>query len=209
LRRGPSWLHRGALLINRAGRNLERGFEMEELSLHLLDLVENALRAEAGLIKIGIYEEPEQDLLSLLVEDDGRGMEPGMAAAASNPFFTTRTTRRVGLGLSLLQANAQACEGDLTLESRLGEGTRVKAWFTLSHIDRQPLGGWPATITGLILTQQGVEFFYSHRVGDDEFELDTRELRRELGRDALADPAVTAMLREQVQEALAKMGSRA
>jgi hypothetical protein len=182
---------------------------MEELSLHLLDLIENALRAKAGLIKIEIHEDPEKDLLSLVVEDDGKGMEPDMAAMASNPFFTTRTTRRVGLGLSLLKANAQLCGGDLTVESRLGEGTRVKAWFTLSHIDRQPLGGWPDTITGLILTQQGVDFVYSHRIGDDEFELDTRELRRELGQGALADPAVTAMLRKEVQQAMDKMGSQA
>lgn len=182
---------------------------MEELSLHLLDLIENALRAEAGLIKIGIHEDPEKDLLSLVVEDDGRGMEPDIAAMASNPFYTTRTTRKVGLGLSLLKANAQLCGGDLTVESRLGKGTKVKAWCSLSHIDRQPLGDWPATITGLILTQQGVDFVYSHKIGDDEFELDTRELRRELGSDALADPAVTAMLRKDLQEAMENMGSRA
>ncbi len=182
---------------------------MEELSLHLLDLVENAIRAEADLVKIEISEEPAQDMLSLVVEDNGRGMEPGLAAKASDPFYTTRTTRRVGLGLSLLRANAQLCDGDLTVDSRLGEGTRVKVWFTLSHIDRQPLGDWPATIAGLILTQQEVDFTYSHRVGDDEFELDTRELRQELGRDALADPAVTAMLRQQMIEALDQLGSRA
>jgi hypothetical protein len=182
---------------------------MEELSLHLLDLVENALKAEASLIKIDIHEDPVKDLLSLVVEDDGKGMAPDMAAMASDPFFTTRTTRKVGLGLSLLKANAQACGGDLTVESRVGKGTRVKAWFTLSHIDRQPLGDWPATITGLILTQQGVDFICAHRVGDDEFELDTRELRRELGPEALANPAVTAMLRKEVRQAMDKMESRA
>lgn len=182
---------------------------MEELSLHLLDLVENAIRAGADVIKIKIDEEPGQNMLCMLVEDNGKGMEPELAAQASDPFCTTRTTRRVGLGLSLLKANAQLCDGDLTVESKSGQGTRVKAWFSLNHIDRQPLGDWPATMAGLILTQQEVEFVYSHKVGDEEFELDTRELRRELGQDALADPAVTAMLREQIKQALAAMGSRA
>ena len=194
---------------------------MEELSLHLLDLVENAIRAQADVIKIKIHEEPGQDMLCMLVEANGNGMEPELAAQASDPFCTTRTTRRVGLGLSLLKANAQLCDGDLTVESKPGQGTRVKAWFSLNHIDRQPLGDWPATIAGLILTQREVEFVYSHKVGDEEFELDTRELRQEMrqelrqglgrepGQDALADPAVTAMLREQMKQALAAMGSRA
>ena len=182
---------------------------MEELSLHLLDLVENGIRAGADLIKVEIVEEPEKDMLCMAVEDNGRGMEPELAAKASDPFYTTRTTRRVGLGLSLLKANAGLCGGDLVLQSKPGQGTRVKVWFTLSHIDRQPLGDWPATIAGLALTQQEVDFVYYHKVGDEEFELDTRELRQEMGRDALADPAVTAMLREQMKEALAHMGSRA
>jgi anti-sigma regulatory factor (Ser/Thr protein kinase) len=182
---------------------------MEELSLHLLDLVENAIRADADFIKLDITEEPDKDVLFMKVEDNGKGMEPELAAKASDPFYTTRTTRRVGLGLSLLKANAQACDGDLTLESEPSKGTKVKVWFTLSHLDRQPLGDWPATIAGLILTQQEVDFIYTHRIGDEEFELDTRELREELGKDALADPAVIAMLREQMIEALAGMGSRA
>lgn len=182
---------------------------MEDLSLHLLDLVENATRAGADLIKIKIIEEPGKDLLSLVVEDNGRGMEPEFAQKASDPFCTTRTTRRVGLGLSLLKANAELCGGGLALQSEPGKGTKVKVWFSLRHIDRQPLGDWPATIAGLILTQQEAEFVYSHQVGEEEFELDTRELREELGNRALADPAVCAMLREQMKEALTDMGSSA
>lgn len=182
---------------------------MEELSLHLLDLVENAVRAGADVIKIKIDEEPEQDMLCMLVEDNGKGMEPELAAQASDPFCTTRSTRRVGLGLSLLQANAESCDGGLSLKSKPGQGTRVRVWFNLSHIDRQPLGDWPATMAGLILTQQEVNFVYSHKVGDEEFELDTRELRQELGKGALADPAACALLREQMREALAQMNSRA
>lgn len=174
-----------------------------------MDLVENATRAGADVILIEIIEEPDKDQLSFVVEDNGSGMEPELAQIASDPFCTTRTTRRVGLGLSLLKANAELCGGGLNLQSAPGQGTRVEVRFTLSHIDRQPLGDWQSTIAGLILTQPEVDFVYSHKVGHEEFELDTRELRRELGKEALTDPAVTAMLREQMKKALVEMGSRA
>jgi hypothetical protein len=180
---------------------------VDELSLHLLDLVENSLSAGAGLVVVEIEEDRENDLLTLEVIDDGAGMDPAMAARADDPFVTTRTTRRVGLGLSLLRANALNCEGDLKLESRPGRGTRVKAWFRLSHIDRQPLGDWPSTLMGLVLTRPGVEFVYRHRAGGDEFELDTRLLREELGDGALEDPGVIRLLGEQVAQALKQMGS--
>lgn len=182
---------------------------MEELSLHILDLVENSLAAGAKLVRVEIAEDVQKDTLTVKVTDDGHGMSPDMAAKAVDPFVTTRTTRRVGLGLSLLKANARACQGGLKLTSAPGGGTKVDAWFRLSHIDRQPLGDWPRTLTGLILTQPGVDFFYLHKVGDDEFELDTRELREELGNDALEDPRVLKLIQGQVSKALGQLGSTA
>jgi len=182
---------------------------MEELSLHILDLVENSLTAGAKLIKVEIEEDHQKDLLTLKVDDDGRGMSPEMAAKAADPFVTTRTTRRVGLGLSLLKANARACEGDLALSSIQGRSTTVEARLKLSHLDRQPLGDWPRTLTGLILTHPEVDFFYRHRVGGDEFELDTRELKNELGKEALRDPQALKLIQGQVAAALLQLGSAA
>jgi hypothetical protein len=97
--------------------------------------------------------------------------------------------------------------GDLTVESAPGQGTTVTVWFSLTHLDRPPPGDWPGTLFGLILTRQGVDFYYRHKVGEDEIELDTRELKAELGQEALGNPSVIALLREQTREALAQMES--
>jgi sensor histidine kinase YesM len=180
---------------------------VEEISLHLMDIVENSLMAGASLISVDIEENPAADLMAVTIVDDGRGMAPEFLAKVTDPFVTTRDTRRVGLGLSLMQANARAWGGDLTVQSAPGQGTTVKIWFSLTHLDRPPLGNWPATLFGLILTRQGVDFVYRHKVAEDEIELDTRELKAELGEGALADPAVIALLREQTREALAQMES--
>ncbi len=180
---------------------------MEDISLHLMDIVENSLMAGAGLIGVEIEEDLAADQMRITVSDNGRGMEPEFLAQVTDPFVTTRDTRRVGLGLSLMLANACNWGGGLVVESNPGQGTTVRVWFQLSHLDRPPLGDWPATLFGLILTREGVEFRYRHQVGEDEFELDTRELRQELGPKALADPSVIALLRRQTREALSQMGS--
>jgi len=180
-----------------------------ELSLHILDIVENSLAAGAKLVTIEISEESERDRLSVTISDDGQGMDPAAAARATDPFVTSRTTRRVGLGLSLWQTHVRAWGGDLALESRPGQGTTVRAWFRLSHIDRQPLGDWPRTLAGLIMTRPEVDFLYRHRVDGDEFELDTRQIKAELGLDNLASPQVASFLTEQIAQALRVLGSTA
>jgi hypothetical protein len=179
---------------------------MEDLSLHILDIVENSLMAGASLVSVAIEEDPQGDIMAICVIDDGRGMDPAFLARVTDPFVTTRTTRRVGLGLSLLKANARSWGGDLEVRSQVGQGTTVRVWFQRCHIDRPPLGDWPRTLFGLILTRQEVDFCYSHRLGEQEFELDTRELKEELGPEALADPQVMALLRGQVEDFLEQMG---
>lgn len=181
---------------------------MLELSLHLMDLIENSLMAGAGLVGVAIDEDPAPiDRMRLTIADDGSGMSPEFLAKVTDPFVTTRTTRRIGLGLGLMQANARAWEGDLTVESEAGVGTVVRIWFRRSHIDRPPLGAWAATLIGLIMTRPEADFCYRHRVGEDEFDLSTAELKLELGVDALTDPEVVAFLREQVNQALTALGS--
>lgn len=182
---------------------------MQELSLHILDVVENSLAAGAKLITIEITEDPKRDLMTVVISDDGHGMSPSDASRATDPFVTSRTTRRVGLGLSLWQAHARAWDGDLELSSKPGLGTRVKTWFSLSHIDRQPLGDWPSTLTGLIMTRHGVDFLYRHRVGEDDFELDTREIKAELGVETLTDSHLSAFLKKEIAQALSALGSTA
>ncbi|MBI4798950.1 MAG: ATP-binding protein [Desulfarculus sp.] len=179
---------------------------MEDLSLHILDIVENSLMAGARLVEVAMEEDPASDSMAITVSDDGQGMEPQFLARATDPFVTTRTTRRVGLGLSLFKANAANWGGGLEVRSQPGQGTTVRVWFQRGHLDRPPLGDWPRTLCGLILTRQEVDFRYLHRVGEQEFELDTRELREELGPEALADPQVMALVRQQIGEALVQIG---
>ncbi|MBP1599784.1 MAG: putative metal-dependent phosphoesterase, family, partial [Acidobacteria bacterium] len=114
------------------------GRPMEDLSLHILDIAQNSIEAGATEVEIDLTESPKEDHLEIEVRDNGRGMDPETAARATDPFFTSRTTRRVGLGLPLLAEAARAAGGSLTLESRPGKGSRVRAVFRHGHIDRAP-----------------------------------------------------------------------
>ena len=170
---------------------------MEDLSLHILDIVENATAAEASLIFIGVVEDLGKDLLRITVKDNGRGMDPDMLEKVRDPFITTRTTRKVGLGLSLLEQSAQECGGELVIHSKPGEGTEVTATFQRSHIDRKPMGDMGATLVALIAGNPHVDFLYTSDLEGEEVELDTRVIRAELdGLMSMNDPAVLKMIQE-------------
>lgn len=146
---------------------------MEDLSLHILDIVENSVTARAKRIEIKINEEIEKDLLELEIIDDGQGMNEEVVKKVIDPFFTTRTTRRVGLGLPLLAQAARESGGNIEIDSAPGKGTRVKASFGYSHIDRKPLGDIYQTLKVLILGNPEVDFLFIHKKGDEEYCLDT------------------------------------
>lgn len=175
---------------------------MKELSLHILDIVQNSLSAGASLVDIEIDEQPQNgDYLKIVIIDNGRGMEKEKVAKVLDPFFTTRTTRKVGLGLPLFQQNATHCDGSFEIESNLGSGTTVRAKFKHSHWDRPPLGDMSATLLTLIVLNPDVDFHYIHRLEGNHFELDTRDVRRELGDEIpLNNPVVVDFLREFIGE---------
>ena len=175
---------------------------MRELSLHLLDIAENGIRAGADRVAIRVEESSAGDRLTLCVEDNGSGMPEDKIARIDDPFVTTRTTRRVGLGLSLLAAASRRCEGDIRVESIRGKGTRITAAFRRSHIDRAPLGDVVATMEALVLGNPHIDFCYTHRVDGEEFVLDTRDLKTELGDLSLSDPAVVRYLSSVMRRAL-------
>ena len=154
---------------------------MEDLSLHLLDIMENSLNAQAGRIEVRIAEDSQADLLTLEIEDDGKGMDAETLQNAANPFFTTRTTRRYGLGLSMLSESAKATGGEMTVDSTPGKGTRVKATFRPSHIDMRPLGDIPQTLITMIAGHPEIELRYDHTVAENTFSFDTAEITGELG----------------------------
>jgi len=151
---------------------------VKDLSLHILDVVENSLLAEAKRIEISIVEDMENDVLTIQIEDDGKGMPPEMLCQASGPFFTTKPGRRFGLGLALFAQAAREAEGNMEVSSTPGAGTKIKATFRHGHPDRKPLGDIAATVETLVVGSPGVHFLYEHRRGADVARLDTRELRQ-------------------------------
>lgn len=173
---------------------------MRELSLHVLDVMENAVEAGASRIKIRIDEDTEADCMCIEVADNGRGMTQEMVKAVLGPFVTTRTTRHVGLGLPLLAAAAHRCGGDLAIESELGKGTQVRATFRHSHVDRAPLGDMPTALMAILLARQAVDLNYAHSVDGEEFQFDTAEIRQELGDVPLTHPKVREWLYAMLQE---------
>jgi sensor histidine kinase YesM len=178
---------------------------MRELSLHILDLVENASAACARRVDIRVEESRAADRLTLSVEDDGNGMPAEKIRRLEDPFVTSRTTRRVGLGLSLLGAAARRCGGGVSVEAGPGRGTRVTADFRLGHIDRAPLGDIAATLGTAILGNPHIDFGYTHRVDDKSFSFDTRQLRTGMPEAARDDPGVVHRLTTVIRRALAAL----
>ncbi len=142
----------------------------------MLDIAENAIRAGASLVEIKIKNDPEKDLLCMVVRDNGRGMDKELLEAIDDPFVTTRTERPVGLGLPLLKQSAQETGGDLVVKSEPGKGTEVKATFKPGHIDMKPLGDMASTVLTLVVGNPQVDFVYESDLDGKEVRLDTREL---------------------------------
>jgi signal transduction histidine kinase len=183
------------------------GRPMEDLALHILDIVQNSVAAGASVVEIVVAEDPARDSLSIEVRDNGGGMDAQTARRALDPFFTTRRTRAVGLGLPLLAAAARATGGELELDSSPGRGTRVRATLGYRHPDRQPLGDLETTLLVLFAGHAELELRFRHAVAEHGYELDSRALGEELGA-ALASPPGLARLRELIREGEAELRRR-
>ncbi len=172
---------------------------LRELSLHILDIAENSLNAGASLVTIDVIEDVRADRLTIRVADDGRGMDAELTARVADPFVTSRTTRKVGLGLPFLKQAAEMCGGALTIDSTPGVGTTVTATFQHSHIDRMPLGDLPGTILSLIVGYPQADFVFRQEIGERRLAIDTRPIKAELGEIALSEPEVIAYLRQALK----------
>lgn len=173
---------------------------LRELSLHVADLVENSIAAGASLITIEVIEDRQSDRLTLRVIDDGRGMDADWAARAADPFATTRTMRRVGLGLPFLKQAAELCNGGLTIDSELGVGTTVTATMQSAHIDRMPMGDLSGTILTLVVGYPACDFVFHHIVDGHTFEFETRSIKAHLGGVSLSEPQVITFLKKALKE---------
>ncbi|MFQ6083232.1 MAG: ATP-binding protein [Candidatus Aminicenantia bacterium] len=150
---------------------------MEDLSLHILDIVENSIRAGAKNIEIKIVEDEKKDFLVIEIKDDGQGMNKEMLNKVLDPFITTKSGRQIGLGLPFLAQAAKLANGDFFIDSKPGKGTVVRASFQHSNIDRQPLGDIKATLATLIISNPNVDFVFRYRKNKSDYFLNTKELK--------------------------------
>lgn len=173
---------------------------MKELSLHIMDILQNSTAAGATLIELKVNEQPKEDILEFSIKDNGCGMDEEMVKRVIDPFTTGRTTRRVGLGIPLLKLACENTGGGIAIESQKGVGTTVTARFGYSHIDREPLGDMAQTVLQIITSYEETDFVYSHTVGEKNFSLDTRELKKILNGVSFKTPEVTLWIMEYLQE---------
>lgn len=172
---------------------------MKDLSLHILDIVQNSIRAKAKLIGIKIDELPEEDQLIITITDDGKGMSGELLKQAIDPFYTSRTTRKVGLGLSLFKQNAEQTGGSLHMESVPGKGTKVTAIFGFKHFDRPIMGDLVGCLLILICSPGHIDYVFQHKTPSGEYILDTREIREALEDVPIDHPDVRTFLKEMIE----------
>jgi hypothetical protein len=177
---------------------------MRELSLHLLDIAENSVAAGALNIIIRVHEDLAADRMFLSVRDDGKGMDAETAARIVDPFVTSRTTRKVGLGLPLLKEAAEFCNGSLRIDSTPGKGTLVEVAFQHSHIDRMPLGDLASTFITLLVSSPEIHWIFEYQVNLECFALDDAPIKQELVGIPLTDPLVLGYLREMINQGVAR-----
>lgn len=178
---------------------------MNELSLYILDLVQNSIEAGATFVKIEVIEDLEKDIFSILIEDNGRGIPKEVIDKVADPFYTTRKTRKVGLGLALASQLAKDCNGKFSIDSSKS-GTKIKIELQHSHIDRPPLGNIVDTLLSLICGAPDINFIYIHKIGKKEFVFDTSKLKNILGEGIpLNLPSVQMFIKEKLSKGLSNL----
>ncbi len=175
---------------------------MEDISLHILDIAENSIAAGSTLIRISLMEDRKEDVFRVEISDNGKGIPDGLVAEVLNPFYTTRTTRKIGLGLSLLAQSARETGGTISIKSAEGAGTVVTAEFRPSHIDMKPLGNVAETLVVLIAGNPLTDFIFSFITDGDTFSFDTRQMKKVLEEVPINSPDVLAEIRKEIKQAL-------
>lgn len=186
---------------------------MQELSLNILDVAQNSVAAGATLVELDVtYRYGVKELLVITIADNGRGMSPQVVDQVTDPFYTTRTTRPVGLGIPLFKMAAELTGGDFSIRSKEGEGTQITAVFHVGHIDAAPLGDLCATYLSLVQTSPSVDFVLSYALECDgrpevnrKFTADTRQFKEILGEVEICTPPVLLFLKEYLSEQMAQI----
>jgi anti-sigma regulatory factor (Ser/Thr protein kinase) len=178
---------------------------MRELSLNVMDVVQNSLSAGAALTEILVEENRADCALTITIKDNGRGMTAEQVEKVTDPFYTTRTTRKVGLGVPFFKMSSEMTGGSFSITSQPGVGTEVIARYRTDHIDMTPLGDMKETILLLVIGNPEVDFLYRHTLDGESFALDTRELREILGDVPFSEPDITQWIREYLAEGEAEI----
>lgn len=173
---------------------------LTEISLNVIDIVRNSIRAGASRIRIEISIDKTKNELRLLVADNGSGMSEEQLRKVTDPFFTSRSSRNVGLGIPFLKQAAECTGGTFAIKSEPGIGTEVLASFNQKHIDCMPLGDINESIYSLIITSNEIDYVYTYSVDDRSFTLDTAEMRRTLGGIPMQNPEVSSFIRSYLKE---------
>lgn len=173
---------------------------MRELSLNILDIAENSVKAKATKVIIDII--ASADILTIRVTDNGKGMSPEFLKSCTDPFVTTRTTRKVGLGLPLLKMLAESAGGDFKVESELGKGTKVEATFRIRHVDRNPLGDIASTVVTLVSQAPECDFVLNYEIEGQGYTFDTASIKEQLDGIGINEPEILVFLGEMIKENL-------
>jgi hypothetical protein len=177
---------------------------MREFSLHILDLIENSIRAGASSIIVTIEEDHQKDLLKIIVEDNGSGLQVP-PEDATDPFYTTKQGKRTGLGLSLFKAAAEQAGGGMRLLKSATGGLRVEVTMRLFHIDRSPMGDLAATFSSVVCTNPNIDLHCNFRVGDKECSIRTKEVAKEMNVGEFRGLAVARLVSEKIKSAITSL----
>jgi len=175
---------------------------VQDLAMHLLDIVYNSIRAKASLIKIFFKDSQKDDEIILRVEDDGIGMDKETVEKVQDPFYTTRTTRDVGLGIPLLKEGALSCEGSFQLQSQENIGTMIEAKYLKSHLDTPPIGDLSETLVTLIQANENIDYLFHFETDDLSFDFDTKEIKELLDGVSIVEPDIIIWLKSYIKEGI-------
>ena len=177
---------------------------MRELALNILDITENSVKAGATLVEIDII--AKGNVLTIRIKDDGCGMDEEFLSKVTDPFTTTRTTRKVGMGVPLFKMAAEQANGTFSITSEKGKGTEVIATFEIDNIDREPLGNIADTMTTLLSDEIPTDYLLKVSVDGNQFDLDTRELKEQLNGIPISEPQVLLFVRDMINENIKEIG---
>ena len=168
--------------------------------MHIMDILQNSTRAGATEVTLEVLEDAAADTLTIRFIDNGCGMDAETVQKVINPFFTTRTTRKVGLGLPLLKQNTEQTGGSLDIQSEKGKGTTVTAVFGRTHLDRPPMGDLAGTVVLTASAYPDIRFIFHYQNGDTDYVFDTDEVNEALDGISIQEPEVIQYLKEMIQE---------